>query len=150
LQKFQLCKDENCAIHGDIGPTDVFRIKDFYSQAALPEGQQSNEWLSNAKSGQSITKTPLYEKTGNFTITKLTGGNHCLGGVDAGLTLTNPENMVAASFTATDIGSCVNITVAEVACDPRSKDDNSDTTTSTSAAGAIPSSATPSSATTPG
>jgi hypothetical protein len=120
LPKFQLCKNEDCAPGGDIGPTDGFSIKDVSNPATVSDGQLSNEWLTLDEDGM-ITKTSVYkEDTRLFTIIKSAAGKHCLGSADTVFTTkTQGKHKVArfttaeedASFTtAEEDKSCLSIT----------------------------------------
>ncbi|TAQ86874.1 hypothetical protein B7494_g4793 [Chlorociboria aeruginascens] len=120
--KFQLCLDENCTAITDINPGDGFSIKDIHGQAN--GGQNSKQWLNNAKDGDHITKTPDYSQAGIFAITKWPCGEYCLGGFDAGVGPTCPTEMVGATFTTQDDQSCIPVTLLEVPCDIRAPANN--------------------------
>ncbi|QDS76104.1 hypothetical protein FKW77_006409 [Venturia effusa] len=112
--KFKLCKDKECR-PGPINPGEGFSAQDLHGNA---NGGQNSGWYIDAKTnGGHVGKTPDYEKSGRFTLTKWPCGKYCLGGFNAGFGPTCPSDLPAGTFTTHDKQSCIPIDVLEVPCD---------------------------------
>jgi len=120
--KFKLCKDEACTPGFPVNPGEGIKLKDLHGDAN--GGQNAGQFLNDASNGDHIRKTPNYAKAGNFTLTKWPCGKYCLGGLNAGVGPTCPNDLPSATFTTHDKQSCIPIDILEVPCDIHAKENN--------------------------
>lgn len=101
-----------------------FSIQEIQGSARINGGERREVWFNNTKDGSYLTRTPNYEDSTVFIITRWPGGKHCLGGYDSGVGLTYTANGLGAIILTEDDQSCIPVTLTEVPCDIRSETTN--------------------------
>ena len=122
MGKFRFCKSEACDSGTPVNPNESVRIQDIYG---IPEsGHHQREWLSDARDGAHIRKTPDYSKAGKFIITKWICGKFCLGGLEYGVGPACPNDEPAITINTKDPQRCTCLDLIEVPCDIRAVKNN--------------------------
>lgn len=121
-RKFKFCKDQACAMGGNVNPGDAVHILDVHGEGKPNNNKQV--WLDNAADGRHIAMTEDYSTAGKFSITKWSCGKFCLTGVDNGIRQACPAAEPALTFDNQDKQNCMALDIIEVPCDIHAAENN--------------------------
>ncbi|OTB09181.1 hypothetical protein M426DRAFT_34099, partial [Hypoxylon sp. CI-4A] len=118
LGKFKFCKNERCTADNSVNPNDAVHIQDIQGIISHSSGPR---WLSKVADGTHIGRTPRYEDSGLFSITKWSCGKYCFGGYEEGVSY--HSDTYPLTFTA-DKQACIPVEIMEVPCDIHAIENN--------------------------